>query len=71
MIENLPTLLTAAGVARELRCAPATLKRRIKAGEVAPDFSLSASNGKTVKLADYRGKKTVVLAFFPKAFTGG
>ena len=44
---------------------------RLGTGEVAPDFSLSASNGKTVKLADYRGKKTVVLAFFPKAFTGG
>jgi peroxiredoxin Q/BCP len=40
-------------------------------GDVAPDFSLPASNGKTVKLADYRGQKTVVLAFYPKAFTGG
>lgn len=40
-------------------------------GETAPDFSLAASNGKTVKLADYLGKKKVVLAFFPKAFTGG
>lgn len=44
---------------------------RLGTGEIAPDFSLPASNGKTVKLADYRGKKTVVLAFFPKAFTGG
>jgi thioredoxin-dependent peroxiredoxin len=43
----------------------------VAVGEVAPDFSLAASNGKTVKLSDYRGKKKVVLAFFPKAFTGG
>src|SRR6185436_18770236 len=34
-------------------------------------FSLPASTGQTVNLADYLGKNTVVLAFFPKAFTGG
>jgi peroxiredoxin Q/BCP len=41
------------------------------AGDVAPAFSLPASTGQTVSLADYQGKKAVVLAFFPKAFTGG
>ena len=54
-----------------LLLAAADTPVRVAPGEVAPDFSLPASNGKTVKLADYRGKKTVVLAFFPKAFTGG
>lgn len=54
-----------------LLLAAADTPMRLGPGEVAPDFSLPASNGKTVKLADYRGKKTVVLAFFPKAFTGG
>ena len=54
-----------------LLLAAADAPVRVAPGEVAPDFSLPASNGKTVKLADYRGKKTVVLAFFPKAFTGG
>ena len=44
---------------------------RLAPGDKAADFSLPASNGKTVKLADYLGKKTVVLAFYPKAFTGG
>ena len=44
---------------------------RLGVGDAAPDFALAASNGKTVKLADYLKKKTVVLAFFPKAFTGG
>lgn len=44
---------------------------RPQPGDVAPPFSLSASSGKTVTLADFAGKKTVVLAFFPKAFTGG
>lgn len=54
-----------------LLLAAADTPMRVAVGDVAPDFSLSATNGKTEKLADYRGKKTVVLAFFPKAFTGG
>ncbi len=54
-----------------LLLAAADTPVRVAPGEIAPDFSLPASNGKTVKLADYRGKKQVVLAFFPKAFTGG
>lgn len=40
-------------------------------GDAAPAFSLPATNGKTISLADYAGKKMLVLAFFPKAFTGG
>ena len=40
-------------------------------GEEAPAFQLPATDGKTISLADFKGKKTVVLAFFPKAFTGG
>jgi hypothetical protein len=43
---------------------------RLKAGDTAPAFSLPGSDGKTHRLADYKGK-TVVLAWFPKAFTGG
>ena len=42
----------------------------LKAGDVAPDFSLPGSDGKTWKLSELAGK-TVVLAWFPKAFTGG
>ena len=44
---------------------------RPAAGAPAPAFSLAASTGKTVSLAEYQGKRVVVLAFFPKAFTGG
>ena len=39
-------------------------------GSMAPDFELPGSDGKTHKLSQYRGEH-VVLAFFPKAFTGG
>lgn len=44
---------------------------QLQTGDVAPEFSLPASTGATVKLSDFKGKKAVVLAFFPKAFTGG
>ena len=43
----------------------------LKVGDRAPDFSLSDQNGQLVKLADFRGKKPVVLAFYPKASTPG
>lgn len=39
-------------------------------GDIAPDFALPGSDGHTHRLADLRGR-TVVLAWFPKAFTGG
>ena len=39
-------------------------------GDNAPDFRLPGSDGQHHALTDYRGK-FVVIAFFPKAFTGG
>ena len=39
-------------------------------GDTAPGFALPGSDGNTHRLADYEGQ-TVVLAWFPKAFTGG
>ena len=43
----------------------------VKVGDMAPDFSLQGTDGKTHKLSDYRGKRAVVIAWFPKAFTQG
>ena len=43
----------------------------LKVGDAAPDFSLAASDGRTYKLADFKGKSAVVVAWFPKAFTQG
>ena len=43
----------------------------LKVGDQAPDFSLQGSDGKTYQLADFRDQQAVVLAWFPKAFTGG
>ena len=43
----------------------------LKVGDSAPDFSLPGSDGKTYKLSEFKGKQAVVVAWFPKAFTGG
>ncbi len=45
--------------------------RALEVGEAAPAFSLPGSDGKTHSLADHAGKRGVVLAWFPKAFTPG
>ena len=41
----------------------------LTAGAEAPDFELRSHKGGAVKLSDFRGKKNVVLAFHPLAFT--
>jgi peroxiredoxin len=41
----------------------------LKAGDEAPDFELRSHRGGTVKLSSFRGRKNVVLAFHPLAFT--
>ena len=40
-------------------------------GDEAPDFTLPGSDGSKATLSSFKGKKNIVLAFFPKAFTGG
>jgi peroxiredoxin Q/BCP len=43
----------------------------LEVGDVAPTFKLEASDGNTYDLAFFRGKRAVVIAWFPKAYTGG
>ena len=43
----------------------------LKAGDVAPDFTLRASEDQRVSLSSLRGKKHAVLAFYVLAFTPG
>jgi peroxiredoxin Q/BCP len=40
-------------------------------GEGAPDFVLDGTDGARYRLSDHLGKRGVVLAWFPKAFTPG
>lgn len=51
--------------------AAATAATSLKIGDVAPDFKLPSTTGKPISLGEFRGKRAVVLAFFPAAFTGG
>jgi hypothetical protein len=50
---------------------PAPPQTHLKVGQAAPEFTLTDTEGKEVKLSDFRGKKNVVLAFYVLAFTGG
>lgn len=43
----------------------------LNVGDKAPNFTLPGSDGNNHSLEQYKGKQAVVLAFFPKAFTGG
>ena len=47
------------------------LHAELKVGDVAPDFTLTGSDGKEYKLSQFKGKQPVVIAWYPKAFTGG
>lgn len=51
--------------------APGSAAEPPKVGDKAPAFELKGSDGKTHKLDDFKGKQAVVIAWFPKAFTGG
>jgi peroxiredoxin len=65
-------LASVAALGQEAKKPPEPLKLQI--GEMAPDFTLLAYDGKKlnpVSLHDFKGKKQVALAFFVFAFTGG
>jgi peroxiredoxin Q/BCP len=70
-----PGVLAACGLAAAVgmtaHAAPtAALADDLKVGDPAPDFTLPGSDGKPYSLSQLKGK-TVVLAWFPMAFTGG
>ena len=60
--------LSAAALAQAAPTPPST---HLKVGMPAPEFALTDTGGKPVKLSDFKGKKSVVLAFYVFAFTGG
>ena len=65
---KLASLLALGSFALSLTVASAA---ELKIGDEAPNFTLVGSDGKTYKLADFKGKQAVVIAWFPRAFTGG
>lgn len=46
-------------------------RAELKVGDVAPEFEMKGSDGKTYKLSDFKGKQAVVVAWYPRAFTPG
>lgn len=62
-------------IATLMLCALPTLAPaadgQLKVGDAAPEFEMQGSDGVTYKLSDFKGKRAFVLAWFPKAFTGG
>jgi len=63
--------LLAAGALLALEASSALAQTKLKVGDLAPDFTLPSTTGKPIRLADYKGQKNVVLAFYVLAFTGG
>lgn len=61
----------AAALATAVGSAMALEDKELKVGDKAPDFKLKGSDGKEYTLKQFAGKQAVVLAWFPKAFTGG
>ncbi len=57
--------------AAEPRAEPVEEGKMLGPGDPAPAFALVGSDGKTHSLADHAGRQAVVIAWFPKAFTGG
>jgi peroxiredoxin len=74
----LPLILLMGTVAAAAQTPAATKPQppplKVNVGDMAPDFTLKVYDGKQMKdvsLAEFRGKKNVILAFFVFAFTGG
>jgi peroxiredoxin Q/BCP len=63
--------LLAAGLVAALGMGVMAQSAELKVGDPAPNFKLQATDGKTYQLSDFKGKKAVVVAWFPKAFTQG
>lgn len=61
------TIPTATAIAEKKVEDPKTLK----VGMIAPDFKLKDQTSTERTLKEFLGKKNVVLAFYPKDFTGG
>jgi len=68
---NILIALLVGSAALSLAAAAGDKGRAPGVGDVAPAFSLQGSDGKTYELTEFKGKKAVVVAWFPKAFTGG
>jgi peroxiredoxin Q/BCP len=63
------SLLVGIGVA--LMLSSSAEAAELKVGDKAPEFEMKGSDGKTYKLSQFKDKQAVVVAWYPKDFTGG
>jgi peroxiredoxin Q/BCP len=70
-IMHTSTFSTLLAIGSILLLALTTFAAPPKAGDPAPLVTGQDQDGKTVNLADFTGKKIVLLFFYPKDFTGG
>lgn len=68
---KLASLLAAGCFGLAIAASLANAADGVKVGDDAPDFTMVGSDGKTYKLSDFKGKQAVVVAWYPRAFTGG
>jgi thioredoxin-dependent peroxiredoxin len=61
----------AAGLMTTLSRSEPAAAVTLRPGDRAPEFALAGSDGRTYRLSEFVGRRPVVLAWFPKAFTGG
>lgn len=65
------TLMALAASALLVAASTSWAAEPLKVGDKAPNFKMTGSDGKTYELSDYLGKSAVILAWYPRAFTGG
>ena len=63
--------LTATLLAGALCLMTGSAQAEVGVGDDAPEFKMVGSDGKTYTSAQFKGVKAVVIAWYPKAFTGG
>ena len=64
-------ILTAFGFLLSAMQGGGAAAAELAVGDDAPEFVMVGSDGTTYRLSDFRDKKAVVVAWYPKAFTGG
>jgi peroxiredoxin Q/BCP len=65
------TMIGAIGLAALTAAACVAQNAELKVGDKAPDFKLKGTDGKEYTLSQFQGKSAVVIAWYPKASTGG